>query len=149
MWIFQKDFGIIMNKCVYWNRFTVFISSNQAFFVLIVVVLKMCVGPHSALREIITNCDNLPWCPVYLIWILNFNTCTFQTLTHDFTKSSKKKKEGKCNTCGYMQMLLWVSISHSKQFKTTPFLLKLLRPSVRRRGCFNQTAFWVTLSLKS
>lgn len=93
MWIFQKDFGIIMNKCVYWNRFTVFISSNQAFFVLIVVVLKMCVGPHSALREIITNCDNLPWCPVYLIWILNFNTCTFQTLNHDFTKSSKKKKK--------------------------------------------------------
>lgn len=45
-------------------------------------------------------------------------------------------------------MLLWVSISHSKQFKTTPFLLKLLRPSVRRKGCFNQTAFWVTLSLK-
>lgn len=112
--------------------------------------VKNVCWPHSALREIITNCDNLPWCPVYLIWILNFNTCTFQTLTHDFTKSSKKKrKEGKCNTCGYMQMILWVSISHSKQFKTTPFLLKLLRPSVRRRGCFNQTAFWVTLSLKS
>lgn len=48
---------------------------------------------------------------------MDFNTCTFQTLTHDFTKSSKKKeKEGKCNTCGYMLMLLWVSISHSKQF---------------------------------